>query len=69
MFRLAYPQHDVDLEPRARALAFERDTRAFLTKPDQACICTRSWRKPLRPDMQRLEQVRLARTVRSRDEH
>jgi hypothetical protein len=45
------------------------DPGGALAEPDELRVGARPWREPLRPDVQRLEQVRLARAVRAHDEH
>ena len=59
----------VDLQRRLAAPALEPNPRGGLTEADQLRVGARPGREPLRPDMQRLEQIRLARAVRAHCQH
>jgi hypothetical protein len=56
-------QRQRHLERRPRPAAGDRDPGRLLAEADQLSILTRPRREPLRADMQRLEQVRLADAV------
>ena len=51
------------------AVDLQRDARAALAEADQLPVRARPRREALRADVQRLEQVRLARAVLPDDEH
>ena len=65
---LAGPQRHLQLETRPAALAMQHDASGVLAEPEELCVRPRAWREPLRPDVQRLEQVRLAGAVRPDDQ-
>jgi hypothetical protein len=58
------PQRQRHLERRFRTPAGNDDSRGPFAEADQLRILPCSRREPLRPDVQRLEQVRLADAVR-----
>jgi hypothetical protein len=61
-------EYDVQLEPRAGAVARQRDPRAVRSEADQVCVAPCPRREALRADVQRLEEVRLPGSVRPDDE-
>jgi hypothetical protein len=68
-FALAEPERDLELDRRPRSIAADDDaTRAF-SKADKIRVAARALREPLRADVERLEQVRLASTVRADDQN
>ena len=50
------------------AVTVQRNSRSLLAEPDESRVAARPRREALRPDVQRLEEVRLARAVRAHDE-
>src|SRR5207237_3786026 len=63
------PTHHLDRVPRPAPRARAPDSGARLAEADQLRVRARPRREALGPDVQRLEQVRLPRTVRPHDEH
>ena len=59
----------LELEPHVAAAARDRRSRTFRAEADDLRIRARAWRKPLRRDMDRFEQVRLPDAVRAHHEH
>src|SRR4029078_9251717 len=62
-------QRHLELERATVAIAGECDASAVGAEPYELLVGTRPRREALRADVERLEQVRLARPVRARDEH
>jgi hypothetical protein len=53
----------------AAAIEAEADRRGRLAEPDEPGVGARARRKPLGPEMHRLEEVRLPGSVLARHEH
>src|SRR5438105_1949968 len=64
----AWLELHLDADGRVRPAALDGDACAVLSEPDQLLVVARARREPLRRDVQRLEQVRLACAVRPRRE-
>ena len=58
-----------ELERRVAPRPLRHHAAGALAEPDELRVLPRSRREALRRDMERLEQVRLARAVRPHDEH
>ena len=58
-----------DLNGRIRTASLDGGAGAAVSEPDQLAVVARARREPLRRDVQRLEQVRLACAVRPGREH
>ena len=67
--RLARRRRDLDLQPRAGAIAGQLDSARLRAEADELGIVPASRREALRPDVDRLEQVRLARAVPADGQH
>ena len=62
-------ERHLQLDGRTCPLAPEGDPRRITPEAHQLRVCPRPRREPLRPDVQRLEQIRLAGPVRPRYEN
>jgi hypothetical protein len=61
--RIARAERDLDLQPRAGARAGQLDSRGLRAEANELGIVPAARREALRPDVDRLEQIRLARAV------
>ena len=67
--RVAAGEHDVRRERVGPQAAGEPNARGIRIEPDQRSVAARAWGEPLRSDVERLEQIRLAGAVRAVEKH